>query len=70
MSKYNGSNRRMLLLVLQFACIVYTIMEGKPDARILDWMIFPLWALAVNHWHRAVQDEQDRENQDGNLDAK
>jgi len=49
-NNYRHSNGRMVILLGQFAIIVYTIISGKEDARLLAVLISPLWLMAVSSW--------------------
>jgi len=48
--KYKNSKKRFVLLLAQLAGIVYTLMYGTYEAKLLAAMIVPLWVLAATSW--------------------
>lgn len=48
--EYKSSNVRLTLLLVQFAIIVYTIMNGDTEARLLAILVLPLWIINIGTW--------------------
>jgi len=49
-SNYKNSKKRLVLLLVQLAIIVYTVMNGTYEAKLLAALISPLWLAAAMSW--------------------
>ncbi len=48
--QYKSSNMRLTLLLVQFAIIAYTMISGDTEAKLLAFLVLPLWIIAVKSW--------------------
>jgi len=50
MSYNKNSKKRLCLLLANFAVIVYTLLEGRQDAKILAFLVLTLWLWSAKTW--------------------
>ncbi len=48
--EYKHSKIRLTLLLVQFAVIVYTIVNGDEEAKLLALLVLPMWLIATKTW--------------------
>ena len=41
---------KKVLLSLNLLALVYLLITGRPDVKILTVMVFPMWLMSFNRW--------------------
>jgi len=47
---YKNSKKRLMLILVQLAIIMYTLFNGDYEAKILATMLVPLWIKSAMSW--------------------
>lgn len=44
------SKKRLVLLLANFSVIAYTFLVGSEDVKILAFLVFTIWLMAIQTW--------------------